>query len=116
MFFFDFFPGPGGQKTATSPKRKTKIGSNRSAFDEIRPVGTGTIFFLCPFLGPLTQTRSGVGGPNFACGTALHRVNFYPGAGSLRAPIPEIQNCGPPACLLYLLKSGGHTLHPNPVL
>ena len=43
--------------------------------------------------------QRGVGGPNLACGTALHKVSVYPGAGSFRAAMPEMQNRGPPALL-----------------
>ena len=48
------------------------------------------------------RRQPGVRGLNFARSTALHRVNVYPGAGSLFAAVPEIQNPDPPALLALL--------------
>ena len=63
-------------------------------------------------------------GPNFVCSMTLHGANFYPATGSLRAAVPEIQNSDPLvahllacfACLLALLKNGGHPPDPNLVM
>ena len=112
------------QSSGTSPKGNPRrwvaaksfnavaIGWRRASATFLPPVVQWDPGVVSKGRKPAADRRQwGVGGPNLARSMALHGVKVSPGAGSLRAPIPEIQKCGPPACF-----GGGHPLDPNPVM